>query len=280
MPTLTTPQPVYTAHLLEPIHLELVSLLRTLTPEQWNWPTSAGTWRVRDVVAHLLDGDFRRLSYQRDGLAPGAGATAYPDLLAYLNDLNAQWIRATQRLSPAVLLALVEQFGHEAVSFLSQLPPHEPAFWPVAWAGEDRSENWMDVGRQYTEYWHHQQQIRDAVGASQLNDRRWLAPLLALAGRALPPALAGVARPTGTAVALVITGAVDARWSLVRSARAWELVEGDPPNGASALIRLDAEVAARVWFAGRRRQPVESLVITEGDRVLCDAVVGARALMV
>ncbi len=86
--------------------------------------------------------------FRRDGLpASTSSFDGYPDLLAYLNDLNAKWISATRRLSPRVLLDLVERYGREAARFLAQLPPHEPAFWPVAWAGEGRSENWMDVGR-------------------------------------------------------------------------------------------------------------------------------------
>lgn len=278
---MSRPGPVYAGHLLEPIHEELTSLLRSLTPEQWSLPTSSAEWRVRDVVAHLLDSDVRRLSFQRDGLpAEGAPLDTPADLLTYLNQLNALWIRATRRLSPRVLLELVDHFGGQAARFLAALPPHEPAFWPVAWAGEDRSENWMDVGRQYTESWHHQQQIRDAVGAPQLNDPRWLAPVLALGVRALSPALTAIARPEGSAISLIVTGAVQAQWSLIRAGQAWELVEDEVVPDATAVLRLDAEVAARLWFAGRRPQPVEQLVAANGDRALCAAVMGARALMV
>jgi uncharacterized protein (TIGR03083 family) len=274
-------KPVYTAQLLEPIHQELTSLLHALTPQQWNRPTGAGQWQVRDVVAHLLDSDLRRLSFQRDGLpAATEPVETYPDLLAYLNDLNAKWISATRRLSPRLLLELVERFGREAARFLAQLPPHGPAFWPVAWAGEGCSENWMDVGRQYTESWHHQQQIRDAVGAPQLTDERWLAPVLALGVRALPPALASVSRPAGATISLTITGTVEAGWSLVSSGAGWDLAEGVTPQPALAAMRLDAEVAARLWFAGRRPQPVDRLVAVEGDPVVCNAVIRARALMV
>jgi hypothetical protein len=33
----------------------------------------------------------------------------------------------------------------------------------VAWAGEAESKNWFHVARDYSEKWHHQQQIREAV---------------------------------------------------------------------------------------------------------------------
>ena len=90
----------------------------------------------------------------------------YDSVLGSSTTLNARWVAVSRRLSPRVLTDLLEVVGAQAAAFLAALPPHETAFWPVAWAGEARSENWMDVGRDYTEYWHHQQQIRDAVGAS------------------------------------------------------------------------------------------------------------------
>src|SRR4051794_8421016 len=36
---------------------ELVDLLVTLTPEQWDAPTPCTGWRVRDVVAHVFSYD-------------------------------------------------------------------------------------------------------------------------------------------------------------------------------------------------------------------------------
>ncbi len=45
-----------------PLHEELVRLLSGLSAADWERPTVAGTWRVRDVAAHLLDTDLRRIS--------------------------------------------------------------------------------------------------------------------------------------------------------------------------------------------------------------------------
>ena len=58
--------PLYTAPLFAPLHAELLSLLRALTPEDWERPTLARAWRVKDVAAHLLDTQLRKLSAQRD----------------------------------------------------------------------------------------------------------------------------------------------------------------------------------------------------------------------
>src|SRR5213082_3892646 len=51
-----------TRHLFAPLHAELMSLLRGLSAEDWEKPTVAKAWRVRDVAAHLLDTQLRRLS--------------------------------------------------------------------------------------------------------------------------------------------------------------------------------------------------------------------------
>src|SRR5438067_5040146 len=48
-----------------PLSSDIVHLLRTLSPDDWLAPTVAGTWRVRDIVAHLADTALRRLSIQR-----------------------------------------------------------------------------------------------------------------------------------------------------------------------------------------------------------------------
>jgi uncharacterized protein (TIGR03083 family) len=41
-------------HLARDERAELVNLLATLTPEQWNAPSLCTRWRVRDVVAHVF----------------------------------------------------------------------------------------------------------------------------------------------------------------------------------------------------------------------------------
>lgn len=272
---------VDTSPLLVPIHRELISLLRGLSAEQWLAPTSAGTWRVRDVAAHLLDGQLRRLSYHRDGL-PRTSAPADENpasVLTFLNRLNAQWTEASQRLSPRVLTDLLDSVGTQAAAFLASLPPHEPAFWPVAWAGEARSENWMDVGRDYTEYWHHQQQVRDAVGAAALGEPRWLAPVVALGLRALPPALDAVPRADGTAVRLIVDGAAGGRWLVRREGGRWT-IRTDDPGHADATVRLEAAATARLWYSGRGPHPTGTTAAFEGDRALCEAVLAARAVMV
>jgi hypothetical protein len=67
------PRPVGPVHLADrfaPLDTELIALLRGLGPDDWGRPTACALWTVKDIAAHLLDGNLRRLSFQRDGLTP------------------------------------------------------------------------------------------------------------------------------------------------------------------------------------------------------------------
>jgi hypothetical protein len=60
---------------------------------------------------------------------------------------------------------------------------------PVSWAGPAPAPIWLDVAREYTERWHHQQHIRKAVGQPGQTEPRFLHPVLASFAHALPVAL-------------------------------------------------------------------------------------------
>src|SRR5947207_11333397 len=115
-----TLRPIDTRYLFAPLHAELMSLLRGLAPDDWNRPTVARAWRVRDVAAHLLETQLRRLSAQRDGhrLTPDR------PLIDFLNDLNATWVAAARRFSPRVIAELLEATGPTFVAFIESLPLH------------------------------------------------------------------------------------------------------------------------------------------------------------
>ena len=68
----TSLPPVLAAHLLPKIESLLLDLLRSLSAEQWELQTLAPKWRVKDVAAHLLDTQLRKLSMVRDGYFPPA----------------------------------------------------------------------------------------------------------------------------------------------------------------------------------------------------------------
>ena len=140
----------------------------------------------------------------------------------------------------------------------------------------------MDVSRNYTEYWHHQQQIREAVGAPPLTEPVWLQSVIALGVRAVPLALRNASAPERATIHVHVTGTAGGRWWLQHSDGAWHLSDAAPADLRPPVtsVEIEAEDAARVWFAGRARQPAAARARISGDAGLADAALSARALMV
>lgn len=79
------------------------------------------------------------------------------------------------------------------------------AIFPVPWAGHTHSPQWLDVGREFTEVWHHGSQIREAVGAGPFPDAGWLRSVLEIAMHAVPEAYREVPGRPGLSMAIRIT---------------------------------------------------------------------------
>lgn len=272
--------PVFLVDLFPGLHAELMTLLRGLAPSDWNRPTACALWSVKDIAAHLLDGNLRRLSFGRDGLtaAPDPPISSYDDLVGYLNRLNAEWTAAARRLSPQVLIELLDFTSGQVQAFFRSLDPHAPAIFPVAWAGEETSQNWFDLGREYTERWLHQQQIREAVGAGGLTARRWLHPTLDIFVRALPFTYQGVHAPAGRSVRIAIEGDAGGVWTLVRDAERWSIFAGWEA-GPAATVSLDQEAAWKLFSKGLGQESARRRIRIEGDPRLGHPVLGTLAVM-
>lgn len=273
--------PTYTANLFRPLHQELVELLKSMEEEDWRRPTLAPEWRVKDVVAHLLDGDLRRLSFHRDQHpvpSPPTEMESHEDLVSFLDTLNHRWVRASQRLSSKVLVDLVERSGHEVADFVESLDPSSPALFPVAWAGEDQSVNWMDVGREYTERWHHQQQIREAVQAPLLLGEEWMRPLLDLSVRSLAPAFSSIEAPVGTRVQVEIHGDGGGDWIVCRDEDGWNIYKG-AGEASNTRVTLSTDTAWRLFYNALTDEG-EAGIRVDGDRSLARPLFSARSVMV
>jgi uncharacterized protein (TIGR03083 family) len=276
--------PINTLPLFPELDHLLLELLRGLAPAQWELPTGAGQWRVRDVALHLLDGNLRSLSMLRDGhfAGPGPASPAPADVVTYLNCLNHDWVAATQRLSPAVVLDLLAHSGPAYYELLAGLDPQAPATFAVGWAGEQASPNWFHIARDYTEKWHHQQQIRQAVGQEAPLYRPGLYhPYLQTSVHALPPRLASVPAEPGQVVLFEVSGLGGGCWVLRRGPTAWELTE--MANPIAEPVRAHITVAgAMAWrLFSKHVSPAEAApyVTLAGDEELGRWLLGAIAVM-
>lgn len=260
-------QPLQTVHLLREVDEALIPLLRGLEPEDWARP-AVGSWSVRDVAAHLLDGAVRRLSCDRDGHKPsptGRDLSDHAELVSYLNDLNAAWVLAAERLSTRVLTDLLELICPQLADHLASLDPEAEATFAVSWAGEDSSKVWMDVAREYTERWHHQQQIREAVRAPGLDQERFLRPLLETLVRAVPRSYDGVEAPAGTTLEIRITDLEGLGWILERQQEGWRLAVADRGAQTDATIRIAARASWRLFTKGLSGSEARQCARVEGE---------------
>jgi len=271
---------VFLAHRFAALNPELISLLRGLEPSDWNRPTACAEWSVKDIAAHLLDGNVRRLSFQRDRCRPPSDDPihSYPELVAYLNRLNAEWVKAARRLSPELLVQLLELTGPQVADLFLSLDPFGPALFSVAWAGQDASPNWFDIAREYTERWLHQQQIREAVGAPGLTGREWLHPVLDVFLRALPFSFRTLERGAGCAVGIEIQGDAGGYWTVRRSPQEWELFAGSLPH-PDASVRLSQDTAWRLLSKGLRAGEARERVWILGDSDLGNAFLRTLSVM-
>jgi uncharacterized protein (TIGR03083 family) len=262
-----TPEPIIVTHLFPDVLHSLVELLGDLSNDDWDKPTVCLRWSVKDIATHLLGGQLGILSRKRDGYAySGSPIKEWNDLVALINDLNATWVKAASRLSPRVLCELLKVSGNQVCDYFKTLDPYAIG-GPVDWAGREPAPVWLDLAREYTEWWHHQQQIRDAVGRPGLKEPRFFAPVIDTFIRALPHTYRRVESKEATMVALTVSGDSGGRWLLQREIGAWRLYI-DGATKADAELVIDQEVAWRLFTKGISKDEARAGATLSGNHLL------------
>jgi uncharacterized protein (TIGR03083 family) len=263
-----TLKPILTAHLFPRLERKLVDLLHTLLPEDWERQTVAPQWKVKDVAAHLLDTQLRKLSLVRDRYLPPAPDSAPPgDLVALINHLNQQGVDLYRRLSPTVLISLMEVASRESSEFHQSLDPFDDAVFAVSWAGESHSPNWFDTAREFTERWHHQQQIRLTLNQDGIMIPEFYHPVLDCFLRALPYHYRNISRSPGSVARFTISGDCGGDWYLHRDGEAWRLV-AHPLQTTKSHTTIPQEIAWRIFTKGMDREAAKAQVTVTGDQEL------------
>lgn len=266
------PELVLTSHLFPELRQHLLSLLSGLSERDWQRPTSAGKWNVKDVALHLLGGDIGNLSRRRDKHSSfGPASLEWKDLVAFINSINESWVVAAQRISPRLLCDLLAHVGPQIEEYFQSLDPFELGD-AVSWAGPNPAPQWLDVAREYTERWHHQQQIRDATGKPGLYEPRLFSPVLDTFVRALPYTFRNVDAAEGTFVQVSIAGPGGGDWAIRKCAANWELLEGKAPE-AAVEVTLLSEYAWRIFTKGIRGAEALRRARIRGDNRLGTKVI-------
>lgn len=272
--------PILVIDLFSKLDAKLIELLRSLSPSDWDRQTIAPLWRVQDIAAHLLDGNLRRLSIVRDrffGEKPD-DPNSWAGMVGFLNALNADWVKAFKRVSPAVLVDLLEHTGKQVNEMYRTLDPYAEAVLPVAWAGERRSLNWFEMAREYTERWHHQQQIRVAVEKPGIMERELYFPVLDTFMRALPFGYRDVDAGEDTVLEFSIVGDAGGTWFLVRHGGSWELVNEATVQSASK-IEFDQQIAWRMFSKGITKDAARAQIKVTGNTELGLHILNVVAVM-
>lgn len=271
--------PIDVAHLLPVLDEQLITLLQSLTPDDWHKQTVAKLWTVKDVAAHLLDGNIRILSMLRDGyFGESANVQSYEELVQFLNRLNADWVQAMKRVSPDMLILLHQITGPMFCRYYQSLNPWDTATFSVAWAGETESKNWMHIAREYTEKFLHQQQIRDAVNKPGIMTRELFYPFINIFMQALPYTYRHVDAPIGTLMQLTVLTDIGGTWHLQKGEIGWQLHQGSVAN-ADAVLSIDPELAWKLFSKSLRPDDVRRSVGIAGNETLAETALSMVSVM-
>jgi hypothetical protein len=276
-----TNEPIAVKHLFKPLDDKLITLLESLSPEDWNKQTVAKAWKVKDVVSHLLEGNIRTLSMQRDkyyGEEPPA-INSYTDLVNWLNLLNADWIKASKRISPDVLILLHKATGGLTTQYYESVDLYNPAVFAVNWAGESESLSWMHLARDYTEKWHHQQQIREATGRDGILTREFFYPFIDTFFKALPHTFKHIGAPTGTKIKITITTNIGGNWYLQKFKDSWGLLKDMEAETFAAAIRIPPEISWKLFSKSIRPDEIRGRVEITGNTDLAGQVLNMVSVM-
>ncbi|MDZ7721465.1 MAG: maleylpyruvate isomerase N-terminal domain-containing protein [candidate division KSB1 bacterium] len=220
---------IETLHLFPKLTEELLKLLQGLEISDWLKPSPINGRTVKDLVSHIIDGSLRNLSIQRDNFVDDSNVpniNSYKDLVEHIQKLNKDWMIVSRRLSPTILIDLLEYSDKQFYDFLKSKNPNDKAIFAVAWAGETESENWFDIAREYTEKWHHQMQIRLALDKPILLDTEYSEPLYDTFMFALPYLYRDFTNyDNGTKIKTSLTGKLRKDWVIERQTDKWDFID-------------------------------------------------------
>lgn len=262
--------PIDTRALFGPELETLLDTLRELRRADWGRPALPG-WTVHDVAAHILGDIYGRLGhapseyrgYERV-FAPGESVEEF------IHRTNQEWVDLRADDSPASLIDALETAVADLADRFATADLEAPALG-VSWAGVDPAPAWLDIAREFTEYWTHRQQIRHALGHATDPEPHALSTVLDTFMRALPHTLRNTPAPAGTQVEVIVEGPGGGSWTATATADRWSLSE---PAGTepTASVHLDTETAWRLCVRGIDPATALGRARAEGERRLAEAV--------
>jgi len=260
--------PIPTLHLLLPLDQKLIGLLKSLSADDWKKPTMAKLWSVKDVAAHLLDGNLRVLAQAQNYMGEfPTEIHSYQDLVVYLNRLNADWVMAMKRVSPGTLIELLETTQASVIDYYHSLDLWAPARFTVSWAGEQESKNWFHIAREYTERWHHQQQIREAVSKEGIMDKEFFSPIIQTFMMALPHTWRAISAPEGSVISVKVNGDSGGEWRIKSYNNTWSFVS-ESDSAPDTVIEISGDTAWKLFTRALPETEATAKIKVSGNQEL------------
>jgi hypothetical protein len=192
----------------------------------------------------------------------------------WLDDFNQQWVEAARRISPALLIELIDIAGRRFEEHVGTLDI-DAIGGPVEWAtGDEPAPVWLDVAREYMERYVHQHQIRVACGRPPLAAKSAM-PVVHTAVHALPLALASLRRPTGTLVSFTVADDQTITWHLAYTQAGWRFDQLAAEEHHTCEVRTTLDGAIRSFV----RDPTGPALTWQGDQELAEAMTHAKAII-
>jgi hypothetical protein len=130
-----------------------------------------GKGRARAPVGMCSDspatcsGDLSLLAGHRDdhhGTVAPEGLSD-EEYISWLDELQIEWVQAARRLSPRLVIELLDWAGPKLVEVVG-LEDESALSAHVSWASTGPVPAWLDHARELSERWIHRQQILQAIG--------------------------------------------------------------------------------------------------------------------
>jgi uncharacterized protein (TIGR03083 family) len=255
----------------------LTELLADLRAADWERLSPCPGWTVLGLGCHLVGDDLGLLARNRDGfLGTPAPAGSEAEFAAWLDELQAEWVRAARRLSPRLVTDLLRWAGPQiTVMFASEDVRARTA--SVSWAGPDLVPAWLGQARELSEYWIHRQQILQALGRPSDLRADLAGPVLDGLRWAYPYRLAGAAAQPGDTVSISVTGPLARTWHLVAAETGWQF--GDQPG--PRLVGSLAMNAEQAWRLLTNNMPAagQADLTVSGDDAITAILLRTRAII-
>lgn len=265
------PSPILVVDRFPALLQALLDLLEGLSEEAWQRPVHGGEWTVKGLAQHILGDEINILSGRRDRYSEKLPPIhSWDDLVALINHRNASWVEATRRMSPRLICDLLRITGEQVNDYLRTVDTFAIG-GPVDWAGPQPAPLWLDIAREFTERWHHQQHIRDAVAKPGCLEAYYLHPVLQTFVHALPHTFREQGASEGTAVTLEVTGEAGGIWTILREGGRWQLYLG-APDQPQASVELPQDTAWRLFTKGISKETARHKAKLIGEAQLAEKV--------